>query len=166
MPILPGALEKVYRERRQQLFTCALHVTRCPARAEDAVHEAFSRLLSMERLPRDLKVYVFRAVRNAAIDQVTRHRQPGNVDANGRGATIFESRDGPEESASKREFQARVDGALASLPEQERDAVVFHLYSELTFREMARLLGAASGTVAARYYRALERLRTELQELL
>jgi RNA polymerase sigma-70 factor (ECF subfamily) len=165
MPTLTAALESVYRDCREQLFTCALHVTRCPARAEDAVHEAFSRLLRMDRAPEDLKVYVFRAVRNAAIDQITRRRHAGRAEANGRETVIFDPRDGPEELAGKNEFHSRLAEAIGALPEHERDAVVYHLYGDLTFKETARLLDAAEGTVAARYYRALEKLRTELQEL-
>lgn len=165
MSTLRGALESVYRDCREQLFTCALHVTRCPARAEDAIHEAFSSLLRMDRMPGDLKVYVFRAVRNAAIDQLTRRRHHGPGESNGRETTLFDSRDGPEESAARREFRSRLDGAIASLPDRERDAVVFHLYGGLTFKEVAGLLDAPGGTVAAWYYRALEKLRAELQEL-
>lgn len=164
MTTLHEALETVYKSCRQQLFTCALHVTRCPARAEDAIHEAFSRLLRMGRMPDDLKVYVFRAVRNAAIDQVTRFRKLGDVHSNNGAVAIFESHDGPADSASKREFQSRLETAIASLPEPQRDAVVFHLYGELTFKEIARLQGVPDSTVAARYYRALEKLRAELKE--
>jgi RNA polymerase sigma-70 factor, ECF subfamily len=163
MPTLHGALESVYRDCRQQLFTCALHVTRCPARAEDAIHEAFLRLLRMERMPRDLKVYVFRAVRNAAIDQVARHQHDGG-DVNGRETSIFVSRDGPSESTDDREFRMRLEAAINALPQDERDVVVLHIYSELTFKEIARLLGIAGGTVAAWYYRALNKLRKQIGE--
>ena len=62
---LNGDLESVYRECRQQLFTCALAITRCPDRAEDAVQDAFCNLFRMNNAPRHLKAYVFRAVRNA-----------------------------------------------------------------------------------------------------
>ena len=164
MTTLSAALEGVYRECRERLFTCALHVTRCPARAEDAIHEAFSRLLVMSRMPDDLKVYVFRAVRNAAVDQLTRRRHTDRAETNGHEEVIFDPGDGPEQSAAASEFRSRLARAIAALPERERDAVVYHLYGELTFKETARLLDAAEGTVASWYYRALDRLRAELEE--
>ena len=68
------------------------------------------------------------------------------------------------DSASRREFESRLASAIASLPEPERDAVVYHLYGELTFKEMARLQDAPDSTVATWYYRALEKLRAELKE--
>jgi hypothetical protein len=61
-------LEKLYEEQEGRLFVCALAITRCPAAAEDAVHDAFRRLLSLDRRPRDVKTYAFQCVRNAAID--------------------------------------------------------------------------------------------------
>src|ERR1035437_6868644 len=58
-------LEEVYWEHRQGLFTLALSITRCHSRAEDAVHEAFTRLWKSRLSPRrDLVPYVFAAVRN------------------------------------------------------------------------------------------------------
>ena len=41
---LSDALERIYRQYRQELFTCALAVTRCPERAEDAIHDALTRV--------------------------------------------------------------------------------------------------------------------------
>ncbi|HNT35778.1 MAG TPA: sigma-70 family RNA polymerase sigma factor, partial [bacterium] len=61
-------LERFYEDNEQQLFTFALSMTRDHDGAEDAVHEAFSRLLQMGGCPDNLKSYVFRSVRNAAID--------------------------------------------------------------------------------------------------
>jgi RNA polymerase sigma-70 factor (ECF subfamily) len=76
-----GELERLYGEYRQQLFTCALAITCSPARAEDAVHDAFCRMLRRRRAVDDaaavdLKAYVFRAVRNAAVDQLRRRGPP------------------------------------------------------------------------------------------
>ena len=72
MPFERRELERLYRECGQQLFTCALAITCSPSRAEDAVHDAFCRLLRGQAATgteaADLKAYAFRAVRNAAID--------------------------------------------------------------------------------------------------
>lgn len=66
-------LEDIYRSNRQGLYTLALSVTRNPQSAEDAVHEAFTRLLKVEKPKNvDWRAYAYQAVRNAAIDQVRR----------------------------------------------------------------------------------------------
>src|SRR3954464_10297105 len=76
-------LEDIYARHRQGLFTLALSITRCAARAEDAVHDAFVRLCRRRfvawwfsatgtaRQP-DPVAYVFASVRNAAVDLVRR----------------------------------------------------------------------------------------------
>src|SRR4029453_15381696 len=73
-------LTQLYCDFRQQLFTCALSVTGSPSRAEDAVHDAFCRGLRRKDAAGDrmidLKAYVFRAVRNAALDQLRRLGPP------------------------------------------------------------------------------------------
>jgi len=160
MKTLSDALERIYREYRQQLFSCALAVTRHPERAEDAIHDAFYRLFRLKARPRNLKVYVFRAVRNAAIDQIRRNPLPPDD----KGEFIFEPEDGPREMAAKNEFKRRAAEALLTVSDDERETTVQHLYADLTFREIARLRGTPPGTVAAWYYRGLKKLRARLED--
>jgi RNA polymerase sigma factor (sigma-70 family) len=161
MARLAAELERIYRLHRQQLFTCALAVTRCRDLAEDAVHEAFCRLIRLERKPRDLKVYVFRAVRNAALDQL-RRRSPSlvaEVDE-----PIFEREGASGDPVVAAEMQSHLKRALSSLAEREREIIVQHVYGELTFREIARIRGIPAGTAAAWYYKGLKRLEAKLRE--
>ncbi|HEX4796695.1 MAG TPA: sigma factor, partial [Humisphaera sp.] len=66
-------LADIYERHRRALFALALSITRCPAKAEDAVHDAFARLCRVSgRVAGDRVAYVFSAVRNAAVDQVRR----------------------------------------------------------------------------------------------
>jgi RNA polymerase sigma-70 factor (ECF subfamily) len=161
MEKLEDALERIYRQYRQQLFTCALSVTRYPERAEDAIHDAFCRLFRLDRKPRRLKPYVFRAVRNAAIDQLRRNPLPKREDSD----FIFEPGAGPAEEAARNEFKEQVEEVLLTITEDQRETIVQHLYAGLTFREIARLRGSPVGTVTAWYYRGLKRLRARLEGL-
>lgn len=160
MQTLNAAFEQIYREYRQQLFTCALAITRCPDRAEDAIQEAFYRLFRLKSKPRRLKAYVFRAVRNAAIDQVRRNPPP----ADELSELIFDSGAGPRDNAAGNEFKRRVAEALLTLSENERETIVEHIYGELTFRDIARVREAPLGTVVTWYHRGLKKLRARLEE--
>ena len=157
---LNGALERIYRDYRQQMFTCALAITRCPDRAEDAIQEAFGRLFRLGRKPRHLKAYVFRSVRNAALDQVRRNPPP----VNGIDEFIFDPGAGPREAAATSEFERRVAEALLTLSDDERETIVQHIYGNLKFREIARVRERPLGTVAGWYHRGLRKLRTRLEE--
>jgi len=60
-------LERLFLENRKKLYTFALSIVRCPDGAEDVIQEAFYRLFRLGTVPQDLRAYVFRTVRNAAI---------------------------------------------------------------------------------------------------
>lgn len=153
-------LEEIYFQQRRQLFSCALAVTRCPDLAEDAIHDAFCRLAARPEGAENMKAYVFRAVRNAAVDQLRgRTRSLAELDD-----SIFDPGPGPGELASQREFRERVAGALRRLKDDERETIVQHLWGELTFREIAEIRGAPLGTVTAWYRRGLARLRELIEE--
>ena len=152
-------LERLYCEYRQQLFTCAIAITRSAAGAEDAVHDAFCNVLRQDQQPDDLKAYVFRAVRNAALDHGRRNA--------GRDLPlpdfIFDLKAQPAQSAEDAEFRQRVAESLLKLSADERETVVQHLYGELTFQEIASIRDAPLGTVVSWYRRGLEKLRTQLE---
>lgn len=152
-------LEMLFRRHERSLFVCALAVTRSPERAEDAVQEAFYRLFRMTATPENLKAYVYRAVRNAALDQVTRSPAPAlPLDE-----SLFDPGENPRQAAARGEFHDRVEVALRQLSPDERETIVQHLYGELTFHEIAELRESSINTITSWYRRGLEKLRTELE---
>jgi RNA polymerase sigma-70 factor (ECF subfamily) len=156
----------VYRDHRQGLFTLALAITRCPHRAEDAVHEAMVRLWQSTDLPREPLPYVFSAVRNAAIDQTRRAAVRRRIEStsifNGMppGAGPATSRGPPDPAAAAitAEQHARLRQAVDDLPQAEREAIVMRIYGGLKFEQIAEALDEPLPTVASRYRRALETL--------
>jgi RNA polymerase sigma-70 factor, ECF subfamily len=148
-------LADIYHQWRQQLFTCALGITRCQARAEDAIQQAFFQMFRRVDRPHNLKAYVFRAVRNAAIDQL---RQ---LEAQSKPLPefIFDPGVGPDESAEMREFRQGVIVGLLNLKIDERETIVQHVYGGLTFQEISDVREVPLGMVVSWYRRGLQRLR-------
>jgi RNA polymerase sigma-70 factor (ECF subfamily) len=142
-----------YLAHRQELFTYALSITRSPVSAEDAVHEAFSRLLKRSRLPWSLRPYAFRCVRNAALD-VRRYAQREQEKLAGYAILFHDAEQGTDRDAA---------AALELLSEKEREIVILKVYSGLTFREIAAVCGARQGTVASSYWRSLQKMRAGLR---
>jgi RNA polymerase sigma factor (sigma-70 family) len=155
---LNGSFECFYREHRQMLFTYALVITRCAARAEDAVQEAFCRLHRLAPAPGELKAYAFRTVRNAALDIARRPWPAAALDE-----SILDPTPGPQEDAVEHELAQRAAAALKNLGDEEREAIVLRIYGDMTFREIAELCNTPLGTVTARYQRGLEKLRTLME---
>jgi RNA polymerase sigma-70 factor (ECF subfamily) len=148
-------LHAFYVSTRRQLYTYAVSITADRESAEDVVHDVLERLLRLRDLPADLRPYVFRAVRNAALD--SRRRVKVSAD------WIFEA-DPTTDDTTPPARPDRLESLLHELPFDERDAIVLKLYSGLTFQEIADLRDLPLPTVASWYRRGLERLRGLLTE--
>jgi RNA polymerase sigma-70 factor (ECF subfamily) len=147
----------IYEQFRRELFLTAFTVLRRADEAEDAIHQAFTRLVRLERPPTDPKLYVFRAVRNAALDlaKTAARRREESIHDWDAPAGAAETLD-PDSARGVRE-------AIARLDEASRTVVEMHLQAGLTFQETADILGEPLPTVSSRYRRALERLGKELK---
>jgi RNA polymerase sigma-70 factor (ECF subfamily) len=152
-------MERIYDEYGPQLFTCALAVTGRPELAEDAMHDAFYRGFRLTHFPRNLKAYMFRCVRNAAIDQLRQRSKTSRLSED----YIFDSSAGPSELAEQRQFKHRVAEALLKISEDERETIVQHLYADLTFQEIADLRERPLGTITSWYRRGLAKLREQME---
>jgi len=153
-------IDRFYRQHRQQLFTYALSITCCPEAAEDAIQDAFYRVYRKQRIEGNVKAYVFRSVRNAALNQVRRNVRPTQQCD----TYIFANDCDPAENGDLRELIHRVAEALHELSEGERETIVQHLFGGLTFREIAELRGDPLGSVTSWYRRGLARLKHLLGE--
>ncbi|MDH3584705.1 MAG: sigma-70 family RNA polymerase sigma factor [Phycisphaerae bacterium] len=161
-------LARIYRDHRQGLYSLALAVTRHTQMAEDAVHDAFTRLCRVELSPdRDPVPYVFKAVRNAALDQIRRRQR-----ASQRGDSLFDTSALPDpgtldthRAVETAERDALVREAVDRLPDDERELITMKLYAGLTFRQIAESLAQPLATVASRYRRTLTKLRSDMESL-
>jgi RNA polymerase sigma factor (sigma-70 family) len=144
-------LRRVYEQSGRELYLTAWSVLREAALAEDAVPTAFVRLAQLETPPLEPKLYVFRCVRNAAIDlarlRVKRREGPLLPEWD---VAI----DATEEYDA--EVLRSVRESIELLDASGREVIELHLHAELTFKEIAELLGEPLPTVASRYRRALD----------
>ena len=133
---------------------------RCPS-AEDCVQEAFVRLAVQPTVPDEPVAWLARVVRNLAISQLRsdQHRRIREEKA---------SRERPEWFTSQRESSADelqpadVQTSLSGLDSQAREIVVAHLWSGLSFRQIALAFDISPSMAHRRYVDALERLRQSL----
>lgn len=151
-PDFTEQLRKFYEAHRGELYTYAVAMTRDRAAAEDAIHAAFQRLLRRGRAPAELRPYIFRCVRNAAIDEGRR--------ATLRGDGVFEETvDGPAIDGIRAE---ELNAMLGRLGDDERETIVLKVFDALTFREIAAARGVPLDTAASWYRRGMEKLRAML----
>lgn len=124
---------------------------------EDVVQEAFLKLAALREVPGAVVPWLYRVVRNAALDAAkgTRRRRR-------------------RESAAARPVrwfvEPEIDGldaaaavaALQRLPAEEREAIVARLWGGLSFEQIAEVAGCSTSTAFRRYGAGLDALRQEL----
>ena len=145
-------IEMLYRQHGSALLLFASAITGERSRAQDTVHQVFLKLLENGNLrhAEDEKAYLFGCVRNAALnDMKARQRDVALEDEPAWFASP--NRDEAEELELRR--------ALCALPDDQRQVTILHVWGELTFLQIADLLGISSNTAASRYRYALTKLR-------
>ena len=69
-----------------------------------------------------------------------------------------------EELVGRKELGRAVSKAMATLPEEQRTAIILKEYHGLTFQEIAELLDCPLSTVKTRLYQGLSVVRKQLQQ--
>lgn len=123
--------------------------------ADDVVQTALVALLSQRKAPAEPVAWMYRAVRNAAIDaaraKARRRRREQSVAADRSG--WFEPSMGQAMDA------ASAEAALRRLPADFREVVVLRLWGDLRFADIADILNVSVSTAHSRYTTALEQVK-------
>jgi RNA polymerase sigma-70 factor (ECF subfamily) len=134
---------------------------------DDIVQEVFVKFIKNIRALRpdtNLPAYLFTAARNSVLnwkrDRQTRGKSLREYHAYISCLTPTLQAD---EQVTELELIQRVNRVLQALGEQEREVLLLHTQGEMTFREIAQVLGIPQGTAASRYRLGLEKLRKGLQ---
>lgn len=149
-------VRRFYETHRDELFAYALSLTRSRETAEDAIHSAFRNVLQRP-LPRELKPYVYRCVRNAAIDEC---RARTRLERDAELFVIDDNRHNGHDPA----LQHQLADLIMQLGDDERESIMLKTYSGMTFQEIADIRGVSINTAASWYRRGIEKLRAMLQE--
>ncbi|MBL8134324.1 MAG: sigma-70 family RNA polymerase sigma factor [Anaerolineae bacterium] len=143
--------------------------------AEDITQEALLTLylhLSHIDPPEHVRAYVYRIVRNRCYDSLRRDGRRGALsldqDEDAGGVRIsFELPDSratpPEEAAHWLLLGLEVREMIDTLPENQQQTLMLFAESELTYQEIAEVLGVSIGTVKSRLFHAKRTLRGRLR---
>ena len=142
------------------------------ADAEDAFQETWMRVIRSCGTYRggSVRAYLTRVARSVVIDRFRRNRCPTvSIDAtDDDGASLAEATTAPEPSPDEAfETSATADEirrAVRALPDGPRDVLLMRIENELTFREIAALLGVPLGTALTWMRSATIRLKKALGE--
>ena len=122
----------------------------------DVVQEAFIQLARQQETPESPVPWLFRVVRNGALSvrrsSIRRRRHETRA---------------ASENWFEETFDLPLDGAAATaalreLPDEQREAIVTHLWGGLSFEEIGEVTGVSSSTAHRRYILGLDQLRKQL----
>jgi RNA polymerase sigma-70 factor, ECF subfamily len=160
------ALAALVDQYASTLYRVAFSVLRNQQDAEDAVQEAFLRVLRhRETLGeiRDHRVWLVRIVWNIVLDRKRRAKtRPETDDIADLARVLPASGLSAEQRAAALQHHANVLQCVEKLPAREREVMLLSAFEELSSVEIAAVLGVTESSVRSRLFRA----RNVLAELL
>jgi RNA polymerase sigma-70 factor (ECF subfamily) len=168
-----SAFRDLVRQYEENVYFLALGMTRNHHDAEDLQQEVFLkayRHLDGFRGEARLGSWLYRIAVNTCLDQRRRKRftllrRSIPLEPGGPGFEAVEERRfaNPEENMRTARIREEVHRALLVLTPLERSVFVLRHYNEFSIREVADALDRAEGTVKNTLFRALRKLRRELE---
>jgi RNA polymerase sigma-70 factor, ECF subfamily len=153
-----SALAALVSEYASTLYRVAYSVLRNPADAEDAVQEAFLRVLRHRDTlgeVRDHRVWLIRIVWNIVLDRKRRAKTRPETDDIDELSRVLPAKGlSAEERASAAQHHAQVLACVEKLPAKEREVIMLSAFDELNSVEIAEVLGITESSVRSRLFRA------------
>ncbi len=171
-----GRAARLFAAHHASLYRYLVHLTGDADRAADAAQEAFVRLITrgpasdgptyrMSATPDDDadRAWLFRVATRVALDEArTGARRRRLLGAAPGRAPVADPAPDAHDAVEARERRAHVAGALATLAERDRAALLLR-ESGFAHREIAEALGTTTGAVGTVLARALPRLAAALR---
>jgi RNA polymerase sigma-70 factor (ECF subfamily) len=152
------ALAALVSQYSGTLYRVAYSVLRNAADAEDAVQEAFMRVLRHRDTlgeVRDQRVWLIRIVWNVVLDRKRRMKtRPETDDVSELARVLPAGGLSADDRAVAVQFHARVLGCVEQLPAKEREVLTLSAFEELNSVEIATVLGITESSVRSRLFRA------------
>lgn len=169
MPEQSSDFGALFRREAAALLRFAERRLGAPQEAEDAVHDAFLKLMRRGDRPADFdnpRAWMFSVVRSVCEDRrrasARRDRLFVTGAADAPDPAVW-GRATPEAALADRDALAIVEAAMAELAPEEAEALTLVVSDGFSYQAVARITGAPIGTVRSRIHRARQRLRAALE---
>ncbi len=161
------ALAALVEQYAPMLYRVAFSVLRNTADAEDAVQEAFLRVLRHRDTlgeVRDHRVWLIRIVWNIGLDRKRRAKtRPETDDISELARVLPVGGLSADERAAAAQHHAQILELVDRLPAKEREVLVLSAFEELNSVEIAAVLGITESSVRSRLFRARNLMADLLQ---
>jgi RNA polymerase sigma factor (sigma-70 family) len=124
---------------------------------EDVVQEAFVKLVRLGQPPQDVAAWLYRVVRNGALDAAKKSRRRQRHES----AAAQPVRWFVEPEVDGLDAETAV-AALQRLPPEQREVIVARYWGGLSYEQIAEVTGCSASTAFRRYTAGVEELRKQL----
>ena len=152
----PSWLESLYREKAAGLILYGRALGLSHQESEDVLQETFLALIALDTTPANPVGYCLTAFRNRALNY--RRGLWRRLARELVSQAWFE-----KDEANDTQEQALM-ATLATLPCDQREAIVLKIWHAYTFEEIGELAGISPNTAAGRYRYGIEKLRNSLRK--
>ncbi len=161
-----AAFEVLYRRHNDAIYRYLLRLSGHPDTADDVFQDVWGKIIKARgsyRPTAKFTTFLYRVAHNCFIDHVRRNRRhAGNV------SLEPEQHENPGESlemAAERSLaRQRLARALATLPDEQRDAFLLHEEGGLGVDDIAAVTGCNRETAKSRLRYAMKKLRHAIDE--
>ncbi|MFQ3609888.1 MAG: sigma-70 family RNA polymerase sigma factor [Fimbriimonadales bacterium] len=173
------AFDQIVHRYADRLYNYVVRLLGNAQDAEDVVQEVFIR--AYQALPNfdgraSLSTWLYRIATNLCIDHrrkqsrrvptVSIHRDETSEDDFGEWEFADQQTPNPLEHALSRELQAVVEGAIAQLSPKLKTVLLLYDVEELSYEEIAQVLGIPMGTVKSRLNLARSQVQKQVEAYL
>jgi RNA polymerase sigma-70 factor (ECF subfamily) len=161
--------EQLYLQYRHTMYWIAKEILKDHETAEDAVHEAFLRILdhiqnfSLKKCNKTRSYFVI-IVRNIALDMVRKRKQLDETDIDEEFNIPAGDFSDPEVFVQKKESVEQIMKALRKMKQSYTDILTLHFVHECSNKEIARILNLSPENVRTRLHRGRKQLLSLLKE--
>lgn len=170
-----NALDELISRYKKPLYSFLWRFSRSSADVDELFQETWLRVIrkasTFER--HSFKGWIFKIAHNLAIDrnrvkrdhlsldQTSVHQEGETVSLED---TLPSTATAPDALAARGDIQKAIAGALASLPEEQREVFILRMDADMPFKEIARIQGTSTNTALARMQYALMKMRKLLEK--
>jgi len=174
----PTAFEQIVRRYGANILGYLKRMCGSRELAEDFFQETFKRVHEKAHTFRgeNFKSWLYTIATRVAINGLRQHKRLKFISLNQKAeypnidceepntAAIIDNSNNPSDRAVVDEQKEHVRQAVKSLPDRQRATLILAYYEQLTYPQVAQVMGCSVGTVKTQMYRALKTLAQKLGE--
>ncbi len=146
---------EIYTSYADDIYRFALHLTGSYFNAKDITSETFIRAWTHNSTIRveTLKAYLFTIARNIYLEQLRKRKNLDSISEE-----IINPIPGPDMMLESKLKLEQIHRFLQTLPEVDRTAFILHIYNEIPYAEIARILELSLSGTKVKVYRVRKKI--------